>query len=280
MKIFTLSFFSLLLFSFCAPKVYEQLNWQKTGVSADGNISDWSVPLRYFDSKSKLNFTITNDRRNLYVCIKAGDDASQVKILRGGIEFGIDTAGKKEFPVSLSFPLPGERKMRKKESGEESRNEQSDISKKELMIEGFKEMKLNGFSIPLTDHVPLNNPFGITAAIDIDKNDVLVYELVIPLKTFYKDVLVQADTNKVFSYRVKVKGLSFESHGGSKERDSDGGSQGGGGMGGGGMNSGGMGGGGMRGGGGRQGGTGGSRAPVNPMAETDVVSFKARFSYN
>jgi hypothetical protein len=315
MKIIPFALVFAFVFSFCSSKVYDRLSWQKKEVQVDGNIAEWFNPLKYFDAKSKLNFNITNDRQNLYICIKAADDESQIKILRGGMDFSIDTSSKYTFPIAVTFPLPrAERPKSQKavdpndpreprESHEDRRSEQSDISKKEAAIENCKEMKLAGFSIPITENVPLINPYGIKAALAIDKNDVMVYELVIPFKTFYKEELTPSDTNKVFSYQIKVRGIaSLQQHagaaggggggggrggrgggggggGGMGGGGMGGGGMGGGGMGGGGMGGGGMGGGGMRGGGGGGGMRGGGGSAVNPLAETDIVHFKAKFSY-
>ncbi|MGZ4037337.1 MAG: hypothetical protein ACXVPQ_05870, partial [Bacteroidia bacterium] len=242
MKLMFFSVLVLMCLSFCAPKVYDRLSWQQKEVTVDGNASEWPMPLKYFDSKSKLNFTITNDRVNLYICVRAADDASQAKILRSGMEIALDTSAKKTFPFSVVYPLP--RGDRAKKFKKEDRQDQSDVSKKEALIQGLKEMKLNGFLITETDLVSTNSPYGIKAGLEVDKSDVMIYELVIPFKTFYKEQLTPSDTNKVFNYRIKVMGIAFEGGGGSGGNGGGGGRHGGG-MGGGGMGGGGMGGGGM-----------------------------------
>jgi hypothetical protein len=84
----------------CSPKAYDALDWQGTKITVDGKIPEWPSPLRFYDYKTKINYAISNDRRNIYVCMKIFDESQQIKVLRGGMEFRIDTAGKKTVPIS------------------------------------------------------------------------------------------------------------------------------------------------------------------------------------
>ena len=93
-------FISILAIS-CSPKTYDSLEWQGTDVGIDGIINDWSNPLRFYDYKSKINYSISNNLKNIYLCIKISDRPTQMKILRAGMEFRIDPLGKKSFPVSF-----------------------------------------------------------------------------------------------------------------------------------------------------------------------------------
>ena len=119
----------------------------------------------------------------------------------------------------------------------------------------------------------------------------MIYEAVIPFKTFYKPSLVAKDSLKNVDFSMTIHGFPAP----EKKDDSGSGSGGGGGgMGGGGMggSGGGMGGagggrgggmggagGGMGGGGGRGGGMrGGSTAEVNPMYETNSFWVKIRLA--
>ena len=76
--------FIITVFLFSCSKPVTGILWQYKPVKADGVLSEWQVPLRYFDDKSKLQYTITNDSVNLYVCIRATDEESQLKIVRSG----------------------------------------------------------------------------------------------------------------------------------------------------------------------------------------------------
>ena len=253
------SFFVLVLFSSCSHKIYDILDWQADKITADGKIQEWPDPLRFFDEKSKINYSISNDRQNLYLGMKISDEALKTKIIHGGMEFRIDTTGKKSFPISFIFPLANEIVMAKHTRNEiqpgksyEGKPDRTSLNQK--MLNHAEEAQLVGFKPPLEGiQSLLNNPSGISGAIAIDNLGIMYYEAIIPFKTFYKNELTITDTNTVFSYEIKVKALpAIPVHEGSS---------GGRGMGGGGMSGGGegMGGGHRGGGGGQSGGMGGGR---------------------
>jgi len=247
--------FSFIVFSSCSHKIYDALDWQSNKVTADGKITEWPNPLRFYDDKSKINYTITNDRQNLFLCMKISDETSQMKILRAGMEFRIDTLGKKLFPIAFIFPIANEIVMvkhspreRQEEKVPGEQPDHSGMNKK--MLNHAKEAQLTGFKPPLGEAISLiKNSSGISAAINIDSLGIMYYEAIIPFKTFYKDELTTLDTNKIFSYEIKVNALpappAHEGEGGGKEME------------GGGMNGGGLRGGGGMGGGGHRGNMGG-----------------------
>ena len=292
MKQICLALLVLCLFSSCSHKVYDALDWQSNKVTVDGKIPEWSNPLRFYNDKSKINYTITNDRRNLYVCMKISDVTAQIKILRGGMEFRIDTLGKKSFPIALIYPIANHQTTMRNRG--ETQTERSPKEKPErssmaqnLLIQA-KELQLVGFKSPLGGILSLfNTSYGILAAMDVDSLGIMYYEAVIPFRTFYKNELIPADSNKVFSYEIKVNGVSApQQEGGGGSRGMGGGSHGGIGMGGGGFGGGGMGGGhrgggmggsGMHGGGQRS--SNGNNSENNDLSSTNKVITQMRFSF-
>ena len=66
--IFKLAFVIFVIFTFssCSKKIYES-NWQSTSNIEDLKAPEWQIPLKYFDSKSKLQYIISNDDKNLYI---------------------------------------------------------------------------------------------------------------------------------------------------------------------------------------------------------------------
>jgi hypothetical protein len=273
-----------LLFSSCSHKIYDSLEWQAAKVTADGKIPEWSNPLRFYDDKSKINYTVANDRQNLYVCMKISDETSQIKILRGGMEFKIDTSGKKVFPITFIFPIANQQMIQRKKNEnqpEKNSGEKPDRSAiKQKLVSQAVDVQLIGFKPPLGGILPLyNTSSGISAGINIDNMGIMYYEAIIPFNTFYKNELSAADTNKVFNYEIKVNAPPAPPmHQGS---ESGGRGMGGGGMGGGGMRGGGGmggmgGGGGMRGG---HGGGGGNSSGNSEMYVTNKVNIKMKFSF-
>jgi hypothetical protein len=255
------SFFISVLFSSCSHKLSDAIDWQSNKVTADGNMQEWPDPLRFFDEKSKLNYEISNDLENLYVGMKISDEALRIKIIRGGMEFRIDTSGKNSFPIAFVFPVANDIVIAK-HTGNEAQHENrhgertGNTNFKQKMVNHAEEFQLVGFK-PSFDGTKslLTNTTGITAAISIDNMDIMYYEAIIPFKTFFKKEITPADTTRDFSFEIKVKAISapaVHEGGGGGGRGMGGGSRGGGGGMGGDMG-GGMGGG-HRGGGGSHGG--------------------------
>jgi hypothetical protein len=272
----------LSLFAACSPKTFTVLDWQVKEVVVDGKIPEWENPLRFYDDKSKINYTISNDRKNLYICLKLADETSQMKVLRNGLEFSIDTLGKKDFPVTFAYPVqPEPGKMQKRERKEFNTMSSGEMPnpnkmKKELLGQ-MKEVRLTGFKAPLAGFASLvNNTSGIQASMDFDNAGVLFYEAVIPFKTFYKDELTPADSNKVFCYRFKINGFSMPSGSRGNGQGGEGG-PGGGHEGKGHGGQGGPGGGGP--GGGGHGGKQKGMQSNNEMTAANQIIVKMRFSY-
>ncbi len=267
---------ALLVFSSCSDKIYSSLQWQSKKVTTDGRIPEWENPLRLYDTKSKVNYTISNDSKNLYVCMKISDEISQIKILQGGMEFRIDTAGKKTLPIAFIFPIAGQQILQMGKSAEKNKKGFSEdiyrSAMKQEQLSQTKNAQLIGFKPPLGGFLSLpNTTSGISAAINMDSLGIMYYESVIPFSTFYKNEITAADTNKIFNFEIKVNALPTPS---MNEKANGGGKKGSGGMGGRGMGGGGKSGG-MKGGG--QG--GGNSSGNNELFVTNKINVKMKISF-
>jgi hypothetical protein len=249
----------------CSSKIYNSSGWQSKHVTVDGKLSEWPNPLRFYEQETGISYNITNDHNNLYFVCSISNDFMQTKILRSGLEFLIDTLGKKSFKVGIKYPI-GNVSVTDikpdKEQSNESQGQRPDRSAYKLkLLAQATAIQLTGFKQPLGKIIPWSaiNNSGIYAAIDFDKNGIMNYEAVIPFSTFYRDNLVPSDSNRIFNFQIKINPVSGSNNGSGNGEGTRGGGMRGGGMGGGGgMRGGGMGGGGgMRGGG--MGGGGGMR---------------------
>ena len=279
MKTIIPALFAICFLASCSHKIYSSLDWQGTKVTADGRITEWPDPLRYLDDKTKISYSISNDARNLYVCMRVADPRLKTKIIRSGMEFKIDTLGKKSFPVRFMFPLENQIVMAQDRYGE-PRTDDNHGSKparparvpkivspaNEFQVVGFRHLHDGMFSL-------LKNTSGISAAVNIDSLGSVCYEAVIPFSTFYKDHLTSEDTSRVFTYEFVINPLpapathSGDSGEGGMESGGAGGLNGGGGHhGGGGMN-----------GGGHQGGAGPGSAN-GEMYSPNQITKKMKFS--
>ena len=256
MNIKTITFsISLLLLISCTHYIYiSRCIYQQKSVVADGRPNEWKLPLKFYDDKSKLQYTVSNDFQNIYFCIRATDQQTQSKIIRAGMQIWIDTTGKYEHKVGVLFPLSSAlRKTNPNELEAPPTAKQGVSAYKSKFLNGYKEMELAGFNTGINGMSPVKNSAGIQTAIGWDSTDIMTYEAIIPFKTFYKDSITVHDSLKLFGISIIVNGLQMP----ESKKESGGVS----GMPGGGMPGGGMrgGAGGMHGGGGGHGGGGSQR---------------------
>lgn len=198
----------------CSPKIYPLVDWPGKTVVADGKMNEWPNPLRYYDDKSKISYAIANDAQNLYLCLKIVNPAVQAKVMRGGVEFRVDTLGESRFPVSFKFPVKSEPLIPPINNPDVDVKSLSmlqpnaDPTIRHQSVKKMREAELAGFSPYLNGFINLeSSKCGISAAIDVDKSGVMVYEAIIPFSTFYKERLVAADAQRVFNFSIIVKGV-------------------------------------------------------------------------
>ncbi|MDB5269840.1 MAG: hypothetical protein JWP58_2880 [Hymenobacter sp.] len=211
----------------------------------DGLATEWTDSLHY-DPTSKLQYQVLNDGRAVYLRIKAADPTTQAKIVRLGLTVWLDTTGRNQHQFGVHFPLgqmggrgPGEGRDQQPDNAADRQTSRRERMAR--MIANMREMELlnyKGSKEPtLTDN---QSQLGVKAALALDAQEDLIYELAVPLRLLYHKLPALATGQKA-AIGVTLAGgkLAMPSQGGGMQ----------GGMGGGGMR-GGMGGGGMRGGGG------------------------------
>src|ERR1700744_2576451 len=94
-----------LVFASCSPNLAPAGHYQDTTVKVDGFPSEWTLPLRFSNASYTLQYNVTNDDKNLYVCVLSTDDNTQFRILRSGMTLYFDPKGKKNKEISLHFPI-------------------------------------------------------------------------------------------------------------------------------------------------------------------------------
>ena len=246
-----------LLMNYGCTKTIYPTAYQTTPVTVDGDLKDWNLPLQYYDEESRLNYSLSNDEQNLYICVRAVDQQSQLKMIHAGFNVWIDTTGKRNQTVGIRFPLD-EKLLPHHTPEHREKGKMPDMNNlMSKMVLEQSQMQLLGFKNANNGVSPLHNESGISAAIKWDSSGVLAYEAVIPFKTFFKDKISFSNLSKTWTISFVLNGI--EQPADKKE----GGDDAGGGNRGGGMGGGGMRGGGMRGGGGSHGGHGGPNAELS-----------------
>ena len=261
-------FISTLLFATCSPKLAPVGHYQDTPVNADGNPADWTLPLRFSNSRYTLQYNVTNDDTSLYVCVSSADEATQFRILRSGMTLYFDPKGDKHKDISIHFPIqkqpePGSYRSRDNNNGGDNTiyyNRQNstntsgasrDARKEELLLQsayynttGFLDLENGQFGVG-----DVKTPIRLGMKLTSD-DSLLVYEVAVPLKNILGADGITKAAKKNFSVGVVLDAVAGRGGGGGGARPGGFGMRGMG-MGMGGMRGGGMGGG-RRYGGGQQ----------------------------
>jgi hypothetical protein len=199
---------SIFLLQSCSNKSYPSLA-RKSALVVDGKSNDWNLPLKSYDPESKINYEVSNDAENLYMCMKLVDQQSQYKFLQNGFQLEIGssiTKGKKcliEFPLAdniqptfnlntdIGNPLAMDQKIRMLKANS---------------IKSKVMMRLKGFANLPEGDVSLAAKTGVNVAINFIEDDILIYEVSVPLKSIINRTAVALDTTAVFSMGFTLKG--------------------------------------------------------------------------
>lgn len=191
--------------------------WQSQPVVIDGDNRDWPSPYPNYDSKARVAYATSNDWKNLYITMQTGDEMTQMKILKQGMVVSIDTAGKKEGQLNISYPLQNDNETVDITKGAFSNDAQSSFRGKQT------EKKLDKLTKDANQYttsgfyncnggflVSQAAPCGIKVTIRMDEYKELVWEAVVPLKAIYnRDSITAADAGKPISVCFSVKGFKY-----------------------------------------------------------------------
>ena len=236
-------------------------------VSIDGSLSEWGDTLSYTNPETGINYSIANDKTNLYLVVKTDDPAQQNAILARGLTLGIDPKGRKKETFSVSFPVQDDG------NAEIAPNPTDQQKKQEIVQTKLERIKADGFKDVENDVFTQQNLYGFKVAINYDAHENLIYEEQIPLSLFHADI--NPKTEWAFNIKLNKSDQIDKKPSGDSSNPTPGG--GGGRHGGGG----GMGGAGGRhgGGGGMGGGRGGSgNSSGSHDSEGKSVDFWAKYT--
>lgn len=189
--------------------------WRDSVITVDGNATDWDLPFRFFDSKSKLQYEVVNDDKYIYVSVRTSDDKAQMKIMRAGMDLTFDVSGKKKEVCTVHFPLKNEPRLDMNPDPNDMDQqvvEKPDVKKMKLdWVSSEKEVRTQGFkNVPASFYSEADSgKYGIQAAVNWDRNDVMTYELKVPFSAFYKEVLTATDTVKPITIGIKANAMDL-----------------------------------------------------------------------
>ena len=85
----------------CNRNIAPQEHFPTSPVEPDGNASEWTMPLRYANSQYTLTYSISNDSRNIYVCVMTTDAEMKHRIMKAGMTLYFDPKGKQKKKSSV-----------------------------------------------------------------------------------------------------------------------------------------------------------------------------------
>jgi hypothetical protein len=203
------------------------------GITIDGDLKDWGDSLRYLNADKHIDFSLANDKDNLYMAIRINDYSEQIMTLNAGLTLSIDTRGGKKERFSITFPV-GEQGgltgfgIPKKGNADSVKEDRDELI--EARLTKLRGIKVVGFTDIEGTQITTSNTYGIQTAIDYDKDGYLVLEAAVPLKFFHADDLLKNE----WAFNFKINAISSPSQNNGDADQGNGGGRGGRGAGGGG----------------------------------------------
>ncbi|HEY4207590.1 MAG TPA: hypothetical protein VGM31_12285 [Puia sp.] len=212
----------------CSHKLAPEGHFQDTPVAVDGSINDWTLPLRFSNPEYTLQYNVTNDSKNIYICVLSRDEITQLRMLRAGMTVYLDPKGAKNKDISLHFPL---RKQADPERGRYRNGNplpDNKTLKGELLLQsdfygttGFSGIENGQFGV--TD---AKGPFQVAMKLN-NQDSMLVYEVVIPIKNVLGMDLGARSKKKNFSVGIVLNTVEGQGNRNGGNRPSFGGGGGG-----------------------------------------------------
>jgi len=167
-----------------------------TPPTIDGQATEWTDSLQY-DAGSKMQYIVLNDGRTMYLRVKINDAPTQAKFAYLGTVVWLDSTGRNQQQLGIRFPMPVDlESLPKGESrpagamgpsaAERLADHQTRLRQVLLNAKEMELLNFRGSKEPvLADAQSL---LGVKAAINLDAQGNLIYELAVPLRLVYKRV--------------------------------------------------------------------------------------------
>ncbi len=203
MRMFAAISFLLFFIVGCTHQLAPFGHLQETTVVADGNADEWALPLRFSNPEHTFQYSITNDQKNIYICIISTDENTQTKMLKYGMNIYFDPKGEKNKNISLEFPVR-KPEQNSYNNGEPMKTSGIKIANDQLLLQsdyyntsGFANIENGQFSVA-------DKKNNIQVAIKLHNDSTLVYEAIIPINNIPGVDPYARKTSKNFSVGISV----------------------------------------------------------------------------
>lgn len=153
------------------------------GVTINGDLSDWHVPEALTDHSTGISLSLQTDTANLYIAMHVINQATQMKLLRMGMQLYLDTGEQKSQAVFVAYPVRDELQYTQNQNNGNlqgvNRSEKQQLMARAIMLQtrGLKDFR-DGMHLK-------KNADGPIIALGEDGNNNLIYEASIPLKQIF-----------------------------------------------------------------------------------------------
>jgi hypothetical protein len=214
----TLLLATALCITSCSSKLVPPGHYQNTPVVADGIPDDWTLPLRFANATYTLQYNITNDNKNIYICAMSRDEQTILRMLRAGITVYLDPKGQNGRDISLHFPLQKQPDPNIRNRNGEPLTALNDSGWKEELLRQSDSYGTTGFSGIDNGQFAVNDTKGpVRVAIQLGCHDsLLVYEAVIPIKNVLGADLSTRNPKKTFSAGIIMNTASGQNAAGNQ----------------------------------------------------------------
>lgn len=179
-------------------------------VKVDGKLTEWGAQLQAHNNATNVDYTLSNDDKNLYLALSTKGYFVIENIHKHGIRLTINhsTSKKDDSPVVITYPALaredgikiGDLMASRFNEGAKQPVNNSAEALNGILKSKSKFIKVEGISDIMDKQIPVYNDKGINAVTLFAKQQEYVYELAIPLK-----YLSLNDANpSSFSYQIKI----------------------------------------------------------------------------
>lgn len=170
-----------MVFFSCSRTTMYSAMWQHEPLVSTQRPAYWETGSQ-FDRSTKLHYAVSNDEEHVYVFLKTADRTMQMKMLRAGVQLGIDTTGGKNEHLSIRYPylqaavasLAGMDRM----GGGQQGNRPIMVNR---FLTGARTMLVAGFPSHESGELPHDTPGWINVNMEMDEQENLYFWAVIPV---------------------------------------------------------------------------------------------------
>jgi hypothetical protein len=153
-------------------------------------IENYALSDFFYDNGSKIYYKLVNDKSSMAVLIKMDKEASRDLFMRG-LEIWFNNGNKKKKTDGITFPVPQIPDFDQGQQGGPKDGPEFEIKS--------SQMEITGFGTDKEQLIAADNPKTIHGSIKPDSNDMIAYQVIIPLDK----VKTVIDIEKPFGIMIK-----------------------------------------------------------------------------